>query len=303
MKVVVLMGGISSEKEVSLNTGQAIYEALSSRKEFTVEKYILTEDIFSFINFLNNNKDIVIFNALHGKFGEDGRVQAVLDLMRIPYTHSGVLTSSIAMNKIITKEIAKSVGVPVALHQSFNPKTFNVNDVAIKYPMVIKPIDEGSSVGIYLVNTKEELAEAIAKMQNFSQVMIEEYIKGVELTTGVLNGENLAITEIIPINNFYDYESKYASGGSKHIVPANLEIAVQNQIKAHALKIYNILQCRGAVRIDFIYNKEENIPYLLEVNNQPGMTKTSLLPEQAQYLGIDFPSLCAKLVSFAKYDD
>ncbi|MDR2007432.1 MAG: D-alanine--D-alanine ligase [Alphaproteobacteria bacterium] len=302
-KVVVLMGGISSEKEISLKTGQAIYEALESSQDFSVEKYVLTEDIFAFINFLNNNQGIIIFNALHGKFGEDGRIQAVLDLMKIPYTHSGVLTSAVAMNKILTKEIAKSIGIPTAKHQAFNPKNFKASDINISYPLVVKPIDEGSSVGIYLVNNQAELEISLNQMQNFSKVMIEEYISGVELTVGVLNDSPIAITEIVPINAFYDYESKYAAGGSKHIIPANLPSDITEKIKQYARILCNTIGCRGAARVDFIYNKNTNTPYLLELNNQPGMTATSLLPEQAQYLGISFAELCAKLISLARYDD
>lgn len=301
-KVVVLMGGVSSEKEVSMETGKAIYEALVGTEGIQVEKYILDEDIFAFINYLNSNKNIVIFNALHGKFGEDGRIQSVLDLMQIPYTHSGVLTSSLAMNKILSKEIAKYIGIPVVSHQSINPKKFKKEELKISYPFVIKPVDEGSSVGIYLVNNEEDLYQALGNLQNFNSVMIEEYIKGVECTVGVIEGSALCVTEIIPINNFYDYESKYASGGSKHILPANLSEQVQVEMKNYAEKIYAEFNARGALRVDFIYNAEHNKPYILEVNNQPGMTPTSLLPEQAKYLGINFKELCIKLINLAKFD-
>ncbi len=301
-KVVVLMGGISSEKEVSMETGRTIYEALLTQKDLSVEKYVLNEDILGFINYLNANKDVVIFNALHGKFGEDGRIQSILDLMKIPYTHSGVLTSSLAMNKILSKEIAKCIEIPVVAHQSINPKEFKVEDLKIAYPFVIKPIDEGSSVGIFLIQTQEDLEKALAKLQDFNLVMIEEYIKGVECTVGVIEGKALCVTEIIPINNFYDYESKYASGGSKHILPANLPEAVQSRMKEYSEKIYKTFGARGALRVDFIYLPEEDTAFILEVNNQPGMTPTSLLPEQAKYLGISFINLCVKLINLAKFD-
>lgn len=301
-KVVVLMGGISSEKEVSMETGRTIYEALLTQKDLSVEKYVLNEDILGFINYLNANKDVVIFNALHGKFGEDGRIQSILDLMKIPYTHSGVLTSSLAMNKILSKEIAKCIEIPVVAHQSINPKEFKVEDLKIAYPFVIKPIDEGSSVGIFLIQTQEDLEKALAKLQDFNLVMIEEYIKGVECTVGVIEGKALCVTEIIPINNFYDYESKYASGGSKHILPANLPEAVQSRMKEYSEKIYKTFGARGALRVDFIYLPEEDTAFMLEVNNQPGMTPTSLLPEQAKYLGISFINLCVKLINLAKFD-
>ncbi len=301
-KVVVLMGGISSEKEVSMETGRTIYEALLTQKDLSVEKYVLNEDILGFINYLNANKDVVIFNALHGKFGEDGRIQSILDLMKIPYTHSGVLTSSLAMNKILSKEIAKCIEIPVVAHQSINPKEFKVEDLKIAYPFVIKPIDEGSSVGIFLIQTQEDLEKALAKLQDFNLVMIEEYIKGVECTVGVIEGKALCVTEIIPINNFYDYESKYASGGSKHILPANLPEEVQSRMKEYSEKIYKTFGARGALRVDFIYLPEEDTAFILEVNNQPGMTPTSLLPEQAKYLGISFINLCVKLINLAKFD-
>ncbi len=302
-KIIVLMGGISAEKEVSIDTGRTIYESLSKNPNFDVEKYILNNDIIAFINYLNSNKNSVVFNALHGKFGEDGRIQSVLDLMKIPYTHSGVLTSALSMNKVFSKEVAKNLGIPVAIHQTIRPKDFKIENLIIPYPFVIKPVDEGSSVGIYLINNQQDLVNALEKLQNFSLVMMEEYIAGVECTIGVLDGSALCVTEIIPINNFYDYESKYAKGGSKHILPANLDENVQNTMKKHAEKIYKFLNARGALRVDFIYVEEKNTPYILEINNQPGMTPTSLLPEQAKYLGISFDDLCVKLINLAKYDN
>lgn len=301
--IIVLMGGVSAEKDVSMDTGATIFESLSKNENFDVQKYVLDENILDFINFLDKNKDAIIFNALHGKFGEDGRIQSLLDLMQIPYTHSGVLTSALSMNKIISKEIAKNLGIPVANHQKISPKNFKINDLQVSYPFVIKPIDEGSSVGIYLVNNEEDLNKAIANLQSFNEIMIEEYIKGTECTVGILDGKALCVTEIIPINNFYDYESKYATGGSKHILPANLDDSVMNRMKDYAEKIYAFLKARGALRVDFIYVKENNTPYILEANNQPGMTPTSLLPEQAKYLGISFDELCIKLIDLAKYDN
>ena len=229
-KVVVLLQGISNESEISKITGEAIYESLSKSSltknlYSSVEKYYLDADMQKFFNFLyNNQNNIIIFNALHGKFGEDGRIQSILDLFNIPYTHSGVLPSSLGMNKLYTKKLAKNLNADICFAKDFliDVGNFNINDLTINYPFVIKPVDEGSSVGIYLINNDLELNQALNKLSNFKFLMAEEYIKGIECTVGVLNSKALCVTEIIPKNIFYDYESKYSQGGSEHILPARL---------------------------------------------------------------------------------
>ncbi len=301
-KIIVLLGGISKEREVSINTGNCIYHALHDAG-INVEKYMLNEDILDFINYLKiNSKNIVIFNALHGKFGEDGRIQGLLDLMHIPYTHSGLLASALCMDKIITKNIATDLNISVAKDQVITLQKDHMDEIIINYPFVVKPINEGSSVGIYLVNSRAELEMALFKLSSFSVLMIEEYIEGIECTVGVLDGKALCVTEIISKNTFYDYEAKYVTGGSQHILPARIPIEVAEKMKQYSELLYCRLGARGVVRVDFIYSKEQDKIFLLEVNNQPGMTSTSLLPEQAEYMGMSFLDLCKKLISLADYD-
>jgi D-alanine-D-alanine ligase len=301
-KVIVLLGGNSNESEISKKTGEAIYNSLLSLPEIKhVEKYYLTHDYEAFLIFLLKNKnDIVIFNALHGKIGEDGRIQGLLDILKIPYTHSGVLVSSLCMNKILTKQLAKDI-VNVALDQILYKNEYDAKFVKINYPLVIKPVDEGSSVGIYLANNPQEFNDNIAKVANFEKIMLEEYLKGEEYTVGVLNNKALAITQIIPKNIFYDYESKYAQGGSVHIVPAKLESKIYDEMLSIAEKLFTKLGAKSCFRVDFIISNDTI--YLLEINTQPGMTSTSLLPEQALHCGINFANLCKEILNTAWYDD
>jgi D-alanine-D-alanine ligase len=307
-KIVVLMGGFNSEAEVSKISGDRIFTALSNslfikENNIIVEKYILTSDIIDFCNFLNTNaNNIIVFNALHGKIGEDGHVQALLNLFKVPYTHSGLLTSSFCMDKSLTKALAKSLNMLVAKEQLVNPKTFDINKLTISLPLVLKPIDEGSSVNIYIAKTQEDLKTFLQKMHQFDLIMLEEYIKGHECTIGVLDGIALETTEIVPAGEFYDYNSKYSAGQSKHYIPPiNIPIGVQELLKKQSVEMFKAIKARGAIRLDFIIN-EFNEAYFLEVNTQPGFTPLSLLPEQAEYSGISYEQLCLKLLNLATYD-
>ena len=307
-KIVVLMGGFNSEAEVSKISGDRIFTALSNSSFLKnhgvlVEKYILTDNIIDFCNFLHTNaKDIIIFNALHGKIGEDGHVQALLNLFKVPYTHSGLLTSALCMDKNLTKTIAKSLNMLVAKEQLVNPKTFDVNNLKISLPLVLKPIDEGSSVNIYIAKTQEDLKTFLQKMHQFDLIMLEEYIKGHECTIGVIDGIALETTEIVPVGEFYDYNSKYSAGQSKHhIPPINIPIGVQELIKKQSIEMFKAVKARGAIRLDFIVN-QLNEAYFLEVNTQPGFTPLSLLPEQAEYVGVSYEQLCLKLLDLATHD-
>ncbi len=300
-KILVLMGGVSQEKEISINSGEAIYNALKA-SGYKVDKYILTESMDSLIAYLLAHKDeIIVFNMLHGGVGEDGRIPALLDLLSINYTHSGSFTSSIAMNKVMAKVVAKSLNIKVAQDQTIGHNICE-QDVKIPYPFILKPIAEGSSVGLYLIHNFHELIQALSNLIQFQELMIEEFINGVECTVGVLDGEALAVTEIISNKGqLFNYESKYTVGGADHILPANnIHINTQQLMLDQSAKLFKAIKARGLFRVDFICN--ENGAYFLEVNTHPGMTNVSLFPEQAQYKGISFIELCKTLISLASHD-
>lgn len=305
--IVVLMGGTSSEKDVSIVTGTSVFNALKNcnfikQNNIKVTTYTLTNNINQFCNFLHNNPNIVIFNALHGVNGEDGRIQAVLDLYQIPYTYSGVVTSAVAMNKLISKEIAKACNMFVAKHSKVCPSSLNVNNLPINYPFVLKPIQDGSSSNVFIINNATDLQHAIKQVSHLPFVMLEEYINGYECTVGVLDGNVLGVTEIIPLNNFYDYNAKYKANQSKHLIPPkHVSSQAITKMKNFSANLCNVLSINGAARVDFIVN-HNMVPYFLEINTQPGLTPTSLLPEQAQECGIDYAELCLRILASAKYN-
>lgn len=294
--VAVLMGGISAEREVSLNTGAQVSGALR-HVGFKVTEIIVTEDLNALLAALTPRPDVV-FNALHGRFGEDGTIQGVLDYIGLPYTHSGVRASAVAMDKEAAKAVFAAAGLPVAPH-----KVIDIADLARSDPMprpfVVKPVSEGSSVGVHIVKQGDNRCAEIIKDWHFGQAMVEPYIPGRELTVGVLEDRALTVTEILSTEQFYDYHAKYAQGGSRHVLPAQIPDNVTQAAKTIAVAAHKALGCSGASRADFRYDDETDRLILLEVNTQPGMTATSLLPEQAALAGIDFPSLCAWLVERA----
>lgn len=294
--VAVLMGGISAEREVSLNTGAQVSGALR-HAGFKVTEIIVTEDLNALLAALTPRPDVV-FNALHGRFGEDGTIQGVLDYIGLPYTHSGVRASAVAMDKEAAKAVFAAAGLPVAPH-----KVIDIADLARSDPMprpfVVKPVSEGSSVGVHIIKQGDNRFAEIIKDWHFGQAMVEPYIPGRELTVGVLEDRALTVTEILSTEQFYDYHAKYAQGGSRHVLPAQIPDNVTQAAKTIAVAAHKALGCRGASRADFRYDDETDRLILLEVNTQPGMTATSLLPEQAALAGIDFPSLCAWLVERA----
>ncbi len=298
--IIILSGGISNEKDISLKTGEGVYEVLKNAN-YNVEVYIFDGDLKKLVDYFSSKEaqKIVVFNCLHGKFGEDGRIQGVLDFLKIPYTHSSFLASSIMMNKNITKAIAAYLGINV-------PKSYLINTDEIKesiynqdiiFPSIVKPNSDGSSFGLYFVNNIQELKEAISSSSGC--ILIEEYLKGKEYTVGVLDGKALCVTEIITNNILYDFDAKYSPNKSEHILPAKLSDELTNQLLTISEKLYNFLEASGAIRMEYIINN--NIPYLLEANSLPGLTSTSLLPEQAEHLGISFLELCIKLLELAKY--
>lgn len=296
MKVAVLHGGISAEREVSLNSGRQVVAALETAG-FEVTPIEVTADLGGLVAALTPPPDVV-FNALHGRFGEDGSIQGVLDYLGIPYTHSGVRASALAMDKAAAKAVFSHAGLPVAPH-----RIIDINELAqhdpLPPPYVVKPVNEGSSVGVFIVKPFDNRAAEIIRDWRYGAAMVEQYIPGRELTVGVLEDRALAVTEILPTESFYDYHAKYAAGGSRHVVPAEVPAEVAQEAKEIALAAHRALGCRGATRADLRYNPEDGRLVLLEVNTQPGMTPTSLLPEQAGHTGMDFPALVTWMVERA----
>lgn len=294
--IAVLMGGISAERDVSLATGAQVVTALRSTG-YQVTPIEVNADLAALIAALTPAPDAV-FNALHGRFGEDGTIQGVLDYMGIPYTHSGVRASALAMDKAAAKAVFAAAGLPVAPHRIV-PITELAEADPLPPPYVLKPINEGSSVGVHIVKALDNRRAAIASEWAYGNlVMAEDYVAGRELTVSVLDDRALAVTEIFA-DGFYDYQAKYADGGSRHEVPAQIDPELAEHAKHIALSAHRALGCRGASRADFRYDVAQGRLILLEVNTQPGMTRTSLLPEQAALCGIDFPTLCAWMVERA----
>jgi len=300
-RVAVLYGGISAEREVSLTSGTKVIEALR-QGGFDVNPIEVTDDLGALIAALTPRPDAV-FNALHGRFGEDGAIQGVLDLLGIPYTHSGVRASAVAMDKVAAKALFAAAGLPVAAGRTVGIDELEAAD-PIPLPYVVKPVNEGSSVGVEIIKAGDNRRAAVARAWKFGrEALVEEYIPGRELTVAVMGDKALAVTEILAdAGVFYDYESKYADGGSRHVIPASVHPDIYAQALDIAVAAHRALGCRGATRCDFRYDDTAGEPgrlVLLEINTQPGLTPTSLLPEQAAHLGMSFPKLCAWMVENA----
>jgi D-alanine-D-alanine ligase len=299
--VAVLLGGLSTEREVSLVSGAACADALE-RLGARVSRVDAGRDVAERLTAL---KPDVAFNALHGAWGEDGCVQGVLETLAIPYTHSGVLASALAMDKAKAKAVLAAAGVKVPGGGLFN--RFDVaRDHVMTPPYVVKPNAEGSSVGVFLVfeGANGPPQQVVAPDWVLGdEVMVEPYIAGFELAVAVMTkpegAEALTVTEIIPSTGFYDYQAKYSEGGSVHVVPARIPGRVAEAAKALAVQAHNALGCRGVTRSDFRYDDVKDDLVLLEVNTQPGMTPTSLAPEQAAHLGIGFDQLVLWIVEDA----
>ena len=295
-KVLVLMGGFSAEREVSLSSGGDIAEALKS-KGYDVVLYDL-QNTWDFIDVLQKEKPDVVFNGLYGNWGEDGTVQGMLDLLQIPYTHSGVKTSVIGMDKYLTKQIARSQGIKTAADEKTTARKLAAQGTVISLPYVVKPVADGSSVGVFIVKTPEEARE-IRYDDPDREILIEKYIPGRELTVMCLEGRAYAVTELRAAGGFYNYKAKYTDGVTQHILPAEIPDEVAATCKEYAEKIHRALGCCMVSRSDFRWNETDGVVFL-EINTNPGMTKLSLVPEQAKYAGIDYATLCAKLVENAE---
>ena len=299
--VAVLMGGFSSERPVSLASGKACADALEAAG-YRVTRVDVARDISSVLDDLRPD---VAFNALHGPFGEDGTIQGVLEFLEIPYTHSGVLASALAMDKSLAKVIARTRGVKVA-----EERVMDRREIGTKHPMtppyVVKPVAEGSSFGVVIVDEAQSVPPQSIGADDWpygDRVMVERYVPGRELTCAVMGGVALGVTEIVPTgHDYYDYDAKYAEGGSSHVVPAEIKRSVYQDIQQMALAAHEAIGCRGVSRSDFRYDdrfSENGEVAWLEVNTQPGMTPTSLVPELAAHAGHSFEELVSWMVEDA----
>jgi D-alanine-D-alanine ligase len=298
---VVLMGGWSAEREVSLTSGRGIAEALR-RLGHRVTEIDMDRDIAAR---LADAKPDVVFNALHGTPGEDGTVQGMLNLMGIPYTHSGLETSVIAIDKELTKKVLTGAGLRMPGGRVIESRSVHDGD-PLPRPYVLKPVNEGSSVGVAIVHQGGNYGNPIGRdvpgpWAEYDQLMAEPFIAGRELTVAVLDDEPLAVTELQAKRGFYDYDAKYTDGLTTHICPAELPAEVTKAAMDMALKAHRVLGCRGASRSDFRFDDSRGVDglFLLEVNTQPGMTPLSLVPEQAKYRGIDYDTLVGRILESA----
>tara|TARA_R110001592_G_scaffold104523_4_gene294036 strand:+ start:6506 stop:7408 length:903 start_codon:yes stop_codon:yes gene_type:complete len=296
--VAVLMGGWSAEREVSLVSGAACAKALQDAG-YQVTTIDVQRDVGALITRLYPRPDAV-FNALHGRFGEDGCIQGLLDILGIPYTHSGVLASAVAMDKPMAKRLFAAEGIPVADHVVTTIEAARAREPMAR-PYVAKPMNEGSSVGVHIVREGDNEPPFEGSGWSYGEeVMIERYIPGRELTVSVMGGKALAVTEITTARGFYDYDAKYANGGSIHVIPAEVDKGVYDQAMDLSERAFKAIGCRGVARTDFRYDGDTL--YMLEINTQPGMTPTSLVPEQAAHAGLSFQDLVVWMVEQAECD-
>ena len=298
-KVLVVLGGTSGEREVSLDSGRACIKALK-KIGYKVSTFDPKKKP---LNLIDKNKTDVIFNALHGKDGEDGVAQSYFEYLRIPYTHSGVISSYNSMNKVISKEIFKKNKIKSPKYFVFNKDDYNKIDLKIsikkkkiKFPIVVKPINEGSSIGVQICKSIIDLNKSTKFLyKKYSELIFEPYIGGQEIQVAVINGLPLGAIELQPKRQFYDYKAKYSKKAkTKHIMPANLKKSKYLEVLRIAKKAHNALGCKGVTRSDFKFFKGQF--YLLEINTQPGMTDLSLVPEIASYKGISFENLVEKIL-------
>jgi D-alanine-D-alanine ligase len=300
-RIGVLMGGPSSEREISLLSGKAVYEALKSAGLDVVAIDITTDDADIDKSVIGSENIDCAFIALHGRFGEDGTIQKILEDMRLPYTGSGVLASQLAMDKVASHRLFQESGLYVPKYAVACKNNYSGErlDELFSYPIVVKPVTGGSSIGLSIVDKKEDFIKAMDLAFTYDgRAMVDEYIKGRELTVGVLEDKALPVIEIIPKNEFFDFEAKYQSGSTEYVVPAKLDDATATKVQEAGLAANKLLGCFGCSRTDIILTPA-GLPYILEVNTIPGMTATSLLPKAARNVGIDFVQLCLTLIRLA----
>jgi D-alanine-D-alanine ligase len=297
-RIGVLMGGLSSEREVSLASGGAILKALRERG-YDAVAIDVGRDV---AERLRAEGVAIAFNGLHGKYGEDGAIQGLLDLLGIPYTGSGVLASALGMNKILSKTVFRAYGLQVGAFQVVergDRKGIAAAADSIGLPVVVKPSCEGSSVGVSIVRSEQELRPAAELAFSYDrEILVEQYIRGMEVQVGVLGEKALGAIEIVPKDSFYSYQAKYEAGGSEHFFPARVPREIYQRTLDAGLLAHRALGCRGYSRVDFLVD-DNGVPFILEVNTLPGMTATSLLPEIAQGAGLSFPALLEEILRLA----
>lgn len=298
-KVCAVKGGYSTEREISLISGTEMAKA-ARNLGYDVCEFDFNGDLPALVAFLKAENVDCVLNGLHGEGGEDGNIQAVFNLMKLPYTHSGVMASSIAMDKHISGLIFSQNGISVPKSRLYLWEEFRKNP-DFPLPFVIKPVNGGSSCGVFIIKQLSDMESVEWKYG--SHVHVSEYIPGLELTVGVLDGKALEVTNILTPSGFYDYKNKYSEGGSFHELPAKIPAEIREKAMEHAEKAHTILGCRGVTRTDFRYNDVTNELYVLEINTQPGMSPLSLIPEQAEYVGITFEQLIDHLVQEAICDE
>ena len=300
-KILILAGGYSNEREISLITARSVTRELKKNKKY---KLLTIEPNGNFIKKLRIFKPKLVLNLLHGRYGEDGYIQSILESEKVKYTHSGVLSSSLAIDKEISKKIfiKNKILTPPYFKFIFKKNTNYKNIIKkiekkLKFPVVLKPINEGSSVGVYITNKKNFIYN-LMKLEKFKEILIEKYIPGREIQAAILGNKKLGIIELKPKRKFYDYKAKYsASAKTEHIIPVKITHKNYNKINSIAMKAHNLLKCRGVSRSDFRFYK--NKFYLLELNTQPGMTSLSLVPEIARYKNISFIQLIEEIMKDA----
>ena len=302
-KIGVLMGGPSTEREISLESGKAVYESLNHAGLNVAALDIKTDGKEENIHLIKSQKIDLAFIALHGRFGEDGQIQEILDTLKVPYTGSGALASRLAMDKIASRKIFEASGLAVPRYKTEDRLSYNANWITrhndFTLPLVVKPATHGSSIGLSVVDREGYLDKSVDLAFSFDErIIIEEYIRGREVTVGILDELALPVIEIIPKKRFFDYEAKYQAGMADYVVPAELEDEIAQNIQEAALSAHKLLGCYGCSRVDMILSSD-NIPFVLEVNTIPGLTVTSLLPKAAKVAGIDFLELCIKLIRLA----
>ena len=294
-KVLLLYGGFSAEREVSISAKNDIIAALHSKGHIVIEHDL--QDVWNLLEVIKKEKPDVVYNGLYGNWGEDGEIQGFLDMLSIPYTHSGLKASTLGMNKNLCKIIAEQNGVKIAQGEVTTFAKFRQNGTKIPYPYVIKPVSDGSSVGVFIINTAEDLKNIDYPDKN-TEILIERFIAGRELTVMCLNGKSSVVTELKPKTGFYDYKAKYTTGTTEHVLPAQIPENVKNTCLKYTSIMHNALGCNTLSRSDFRYNEKDGVVFL-EINTAPGMTSLSLVPEQAKYIGITYADLCDTLVKNA----
>ncbi|MDP3371651.1 MAG: D-alanine--D-alanine ligase [Candidatus Paracaedibacteraceae bacterium] len=299
-KIIVLMGGWSNERDVSISSGKGVARVLADMG-YDVIPLDLKRELSSFIETLNKEKPDIVFNALHGTGGEDGVIQGVLDMMGIPYTHSGVTASAIAMDKILSRRVFMQAGIPVPDYKLLPFNEFKTESQPFEFPYVAKPLSEGSSRGVSIIHNTQDHAASVNAWTFGDHVLIERYIPGREIQIAVLDGKAIGAIELKPHSGFYDYEAKYTDGKTIHIMPAPLDARTQALMYAYAENAHTVLGCKGITRSDFRLNDMVTPHHIaiLEINTQPGLTPLSLVPEIAAYYGTTFPELLTQMVERA----